>query len=308
MATIQEVGTAILSNKPGKLYVFGGEEYGLKCQYIKRMKDHYGSAVECESGEQVLNMFKGKRLIPLTPCVYIVRYDEKFLADMNDKTAAALEALNIIGTVVFIYQAEKDVQKCMKYLPNYTVRIDKVNPAYVAKYLKNDFPALSEAAIKNVISVTSDYNLASNICNCLQYADKGYQNTATPKMIAKAFGYHTASTEQAFKLAIAARDFNTLLALLDEYEEDMHLIFYTVLSTMLELEKLINHKFGDSPLLPYVGSWNVADIYYMFNNAYLLLQQSRKYAVDISDSLVYLFSLLRVSPIPDVGVFTHDLP
>lgn len=307
MATIQEVGRAILSNTPDKLYVFGGEEYGLKQQYLNRLKAFYGDQSEAETVEGVLQLFRGRRLVPLMPTLYVIRYDDKFIASLSDKTAAMVEQLNIVGTVVCIYQSEKDVQKCMKYLPNYTVRLDKVDAKYVVKYLSRDFPTLNPQAIQNVVAVTSDYSLASNICSCLQFADSSFQVSATPSMIAKAFGYQESSSESSFKLAIAARNFEAALGLIDSYESDTYLLFYTILSTMLELEKLVNHKFGDSPLLPYVDLWNLHDIYYMFNNTFMLLQQSRKYSVDPSQSLVLLFSLLRVSPIPNMEDYSNGV-
>lgn len=307
MATIQEVGKAILSNTPDKLYIFGGHEYGLKCKYIDMMKEHYGSAVEAESAESVFKLMQGRRIVPLSPALYIVRYDEEFVRNLNEKQAEQLEKLNIVGTIVCLYEDEKQVQKCMKFLTKYTVRIDPVNPAYVVQYLIKDYPSLSQLVIQNVVSVTSDYNLCRCICNCLQYASPQYLSKATPAAIANAFGYKVSSTEDNIKLALAARDFNCLVTLLDHYEDDLGLLLYTVMSTMLTLEKLIGTKYGDDPLRQYVSLWNVTDIYFMFNNAFLLLQQSRKYAVNMKDQITYLFSLVRVSPVPNLEVWANEV-
>ena len=42
MLSIQDVGTEILNNNPGKFYIFGGTEYGIKCKYFDIIMTHYG--------------------------------------------------------------------------------------------------------------------------------------------------------------------------------------------------------------------------------------------------------------------------
>ena len=49
--TIQEAGTQILNDNPGKFYIFCGEEYGIKFRYIEKLKQHYKNYAEAETVE-----------------------------------------------------------------------------------------------------------------------------------------------------------------------------------------------------------------------------------------------------------------
>ena len=100
MRTINEVGMEILSGNPKGFYVFLGPEYGIKCKYIDSLKQHYGDLKEYPSVNSLLKMFNTRRLIPLSPCVYVVRYDEDFLSSLSEKTKSTIHKTNFIGTVV----------------------------------------------------------------------------------------------------------------------------------------------------------------------------------------------------------------
>ena len=103
MATIQEVGLQILQGTPGQFYVFCGTEYGVKLRYIDILTKHYnGNCVNASSVNEVLNLMRKKRLIPLDPTVYVVRYDDEFLSSLSDKTGDEIAHTNIAGTLVCI--------------------------------------------------------------------------------------------------------------------------------------------------------------------------------------------------------------
>ena len=65
MLSIQQVGSEILNDKPGKLYIFCGAEYGIKYKYIEHLKGFYGQYAESESAYDVISSFAVKKLIPL---------------------------------------------------------------------------------------------------------------------------------------------------------------------------------------------------------------------------------------------------
>ena len=111
MLTIQEVGTEILGNTPKKFYIFGGTEYGIKCKYIDIMKEHYGKFKECQSVNEIIKLMSTRHFIPLEPTLYIIRYDEEFLSSLSDDTEKQIDKLNIVGTVVCIYELDKHVVK-----------------------------------------------------------------------------------------------------------------------------------------------------------------------------------------------------
>ena len=303
MRNIQEVGLEILTNKPANFYVFVGPEYGIKMKYIETLKSFYGNLIEADSINSVLSAMKVKHIIPMKPSVYVVRYDEEFLSTLTDKTQANIQDCNIIGTVVCIYDQSKHATKLGKYLPDLTVSIDNVNNAYIEKYLHSDFPDLNDRFIKIASNIATDYNQAKNICRCMLNGPLEDMYKLSDDELVKLFGFTSTWTESAVKQGIASRNFNYLLSLLDLFDGDPSSIFYTILSTLIELDKCLDNKGGQSILSKYAKMWTREDIYYMFMNTYDMLKKSRTYSIsNVKDCIIYLFSLLKFSRIPSKEV------
>ena len=299
MLSIQDAGKQILTGNPGKFYVFAGEEYGIKEKYLNSLKEHYKDFLEVPIASELFNMFGTKRLIPLTPKLYIIRYDDDFIAQLSDKFVKTLNSLNIVGTVVCIYEQPKQCNKCAKWLPDYTVSFDKVDSRFVLKYLKSDFPNLDEAFIKFAIKYRDDYKGAWNICNSLNHISVAFK--MNEKELAHTFGRFDESTDSQIKIGIASRNFKYLIAVLENYTGDIDSIYYIILNTLLELDKISDNKYTQSDLRKYVSGWNKTNIYYMFMNTYDELNKLRSHSsYKVEDSLIYLFGLLQFAKIPPV--------
>lgn len=308
MLSIQDAGKQVLTGNPGKFYVFAGEEYGVKDKYISALKKHYTECVEADTVESIFKLMTIKHLIPLPPKLYIVRYDEDFIASLTAATAAKIQSMKILGTLVCVYESAKSYAKCEKFLPDYTVSFDIVSPEFVKKYLTTDYPNLPSSVIEFAVSVRPDYKSASNICSCLSNVNLNKVNFADLTSLAKLFGCSSLTNESQLKVGIASRNFGYCLTVLDSYGEDINSAFYTILSTLIELEKLIDSTYGQSELRQYIKAWTHADIYYMFMNTYDALKKSRSYTShDIYDSLVYLLGLLQFSPIPSPEVMNSGI-
>ena len=106
------------------------------------------------------------------------------------------------------------------------------------------------------------------------------------------------------KTGIAARNFDYCMKVLDENYSDWDTIYYTILQTLIELDKVKSSKYSQSDLQEYGKYWNVQDIYYMFENTYDALKQSRSRTTDIQNDIVYLLSLISLSPIPALEVLS----
>ena len=148
---IQDAGKQILSKNPGKVYIFCGDDYGIKHKYIRILKSIYKVSIECDTVEDVLKRSKTKSLLPEPQKLYIVRYDDGFLNSLNDDSIAELSNVSIHGTLVCIYQGDKATAKCMKYL--YCILRLKsivVNKNLVYKYILSDFPDLPESILQTV--------------------------------------------------------------------------------------------------------------------------------------------------------------
>lgn len=300
MISIQELGMQILQHTPKQFYVFGGCEYGIKMRYIDELEKFYGGKEEYTSVDDLIKFMNTKHLIPLQPKVYVVRYDETFYSQVTEKYANRIHRCNIIGTIVCIYDSSKIINKMDKYLPDCTANIDAVNPQFIAKYLKSDFPDLSDRLINVAVSCSSDYGQAKNICCSMMFDLNGVAKMSDDD-IKTLFGRSDMSTQSQLRQGIAARNFNYLMGVLDNYDGQLNNIVYTVLQTMIDLDKLCTMKYGQSDIKDYVKLWKPADIYYMFMHAYDQLKKLRSSSsYDVHNSIVYLFGLLKFSDIPSV--------
>lgn len=305
MLSIQEVGSEVLGNNPRTFYAFCGTEYGIKKKYIDHLSNLYGNIKEVKTVNEILSTMSTKHLIPLTPCVYVIRYDDTFISSLNDKTAEKIKNTKIVGTIVCLYEDMKHLTKLEKFLPEFTVSIDPVNPQFLCKYLKNDFPELPERIINIVVTISSDYNQAHNMCYCLNLLDSFTLTSLNEYSISQLVGHQFESTEKQIQLGVASRNFKYLINVIDRYDDDSDRVLYTILQTMIELDKLLDNPKASSDLKDYIKVWSRADVYYMFMHTYDAIKKSRSSAsVDPSRILIQLFGLLQFNPIPSLEVMS----
>ena len=298
MRTIQEVGKEILSNNPASFYVFIGPEYGVKEKYIKLLEQHYDNKVEAEKVSDILNLMKTKHLIPLKPTLYVVRYDEQFISDLSSATETIIKNAKIVGTIVCIYEQSNHTTKINKYLDNFTVHIDTVSSQFVNKYLHGDFPKLCDNLINVAVKYCDNYSQARNMCRSMSTVPAQKLLSLSDNEIANMLGRVTLSSEKQLRKGIASRNFAYLVTILNNYSEDVDTIFYSIMSTLLDLEKLIKNKYTESDLREYIDRWTLKDIYYMFMNTYEELKRSRSNSYNIENGIIYLLSLLKFKEIP----------
>lgn len=303
MLTVQQVGTDILGGTPKAFYIFGGLEYGIKEKYIEILAKHYGNLIECPNVQEVINMMSKKHIVPLKPAVYVIRYDEAFASALSDALAEKVKHLNVVGTIVVIYENSKHVTKMDKYLSDHTVSIDAVSPQFVFKYLRSDFPQLPERFINIAISATSSYGQAKNMCRCMNMASANKLSGMSDSEIVSMFGCVNTSTESQVRLGVASRNFKYLITVADKYADDTDRILYCVLQTMIELDKCLDNSYGQSDVKKYIKQWTREDVYYMFMHTYQELKKLRSMSsYDVQNSLMYLFGLLQFAKIPSLEV------
>ena len=305
LLSIQQAGTEILGNNPGKLYIFCGPEYGIKHKYIEHMKQHYKAYIEMESLTDVIKSFSMKRLIPAQPKLYIVRYDDTFISALNEKMVAGLNTDKIIGTIVALYDNPKHTSKLDKFFPNNTVQFDVVHPNYIVKYLTQDYPELSLDVINAVVNLHPDYMASYNICHCLNMIPeyiKDHPNTIIHE-IQTVFSSSGVVKGDKLRYAVAARNVSMCFAILDSTTDDYNGLYYVILSCMLELEKVLANPKCSSDLKKYAKAWDISSVYWMFQHTFNELERSRKILkYNAYDGISYLISLLQYNPIPTIGV------
>ena len=305
MLSIQEVGKQVLTGNPKPFYVFIGSEYGIKEKYLENLKSYYNNVVEVGNIADVLELMSKKHIIPLKPTLYIVRYDEEFLRTLDKKSNDNLIKVEskIIGTIVCIYEIQKQSDKCAKYLPDFTVSFDSVSPEFIKKYLKSDFVELDSSVIDFSVQVRSDYKSAYNICASLKCADSDELAKYDGNHLATVLGNNFSTSEKQFRYGVASRNFAYSLSVIDSYNGQLDMLMYTFLSTLIELERIISNPKQQSDLKQYVSCWNTSDVYYLFMHIYSELEKSRVLSTyDVYSGLLYLISLLQYSPVPEVGV------
>lgn len=303
MLSIQEAGMQILGDNPGKFYIFGGTEYGIKQKYISVLVDKFGKQIESPSVKEVIDMLSKKHIIPLEPAVYVIRYDESFLSEVSDAMKTKIDKLKFEGTIICIYESPKHISKLQKSLGDYLVMIDTVSPQFVTKYLKSDFPELNDKFIAIAVKHSDNYNQAKNMCFAMNCVAESELDGMNEQEIARFFGCSDMSTETQIRIGVASRNFKFLVEVMEKYEEDADRIFYAILQTLIDLDKLLDNNRLQLDIQKYVKNWTRENVYYMFMNTYAELKKSRSGAgYDIKLSLIYLFGLLKFQPIPSPEV------
>lgn len=302
---IQEVGKQILSDNPTKFYVFCGDDYGIKFKYIQKMRNRYGFIEEFNTVSEAINKFQIKSILPKPKRLYIVRYDDEFLSDMSDKTESLISDLDIPGTLVCIYESEKSTKKCMKYIPQYTVEINHVNKSLVYKYIQSDFPDMPESILRSISILALDYSNAYNICNCLTHSNS--INSISEDIIKTVFGCKQQADDSTIRYGIASRNFSFTMSAIDNYSGNLDSVLYIILSTMLELDKVLCNKFCKSEYRKYSNRWSHADVYNMFSQTYEQLNAIRSDFDSPYNAVLYLISLLQFQSIPDLNTFRCEV-
>jgi hypothetical protein len=241
----------------------------------------------------------GFHIIPLQPQVYVVRYDKTFFSKLNPELVQRFNSLNIVGTIVLLYEDDADVSRLDKYFPDNTAIIDVIDSNHMIKYLCSDFPDLDKNVIKYAATRSTNYYQAKNICRCLNCVKD--EIVLTESQIISLFDLDNYRSNNDIQIAIASRNFRDYTLAIDNYNGELTMILYQILKTMIELDKLMDNKYTDSPLKTYVNEWTRPDIYYMFNHTYNVLQSLRRgNNADIKDILIYLGSLFKFKRIPSL--------
>lgn len=298
MLSIQDAGLSVFSDKPKKFYIFGGAEYGIKDKYIEILVSKIGSKLEYQTVMDVINLMSRYQIIPLEPQVYVVRYDKSFISGLTKELADKILRMPIIGTLVLIYEDDRDISKLNKFFPDNTVSIDAIDSKHLTKYLKSDFPELDKKTLEYTAKHARNYFQAKSICRCLDAIKT--KMILTENQIVSLFDLQATYTNEDIQMAVADRNFNALSYIVEHYEGDLQNILYQILRTMVELDKCFESKYSKSPLKECAKKWTRADVYYMFEHTYEAIKELRSGCViELDDLITYLGALLMFKTIPD---------
>ena len=239
MLSIQDIGLSIMGDSPKNLYFLGGSEYGIKEKYIEILESKVGSKLEYSSIADIIVLMKKHHLIPLEPHVYVVRYDKVFLSKLNKDLADTLLKLNVVGTIVGLYEEDSAINKIDKFLPDNVGVINAIDPKHMMKYIKSDFPDLDDTMAYSIAKHATNYFQAKNIARCINCVKDDV--SLTESSICSLFGLTNPSTNEAIQQSIADRNYGAFVYLLDNYDGDLTSIFYLIMNTMVEIDKVFDN-------------------------------------------------------------------
>lgn len=291
----------ILGNTPRSFYVFGGSEYGIKRKYIECLTNYYkGNKVEATSMLDLINLMSVKHLVPLTPSVYVVRYDEVFLSQLNEPVASKLKSAKIVGTIVCIYEESKAITKLNKFFPDNVASIETVGSNMIAKYLHSDYPQLDDRFVQLAANMSENYGHAQCICNSMSHCRATILQGMTDVEIARLFGKEKVYTDRQLKEAIASRSFRAVLSCLPSFVDRLDSVIYSFLSVAVELDKIFDNRWVESELSKFAKKWTREDIYNLFMQSFHQLELIRSISADPTNCIYFLAALLHFKQIPSI--------
>lgn len=299
MISIQKVGSEILSKHPDSLYIFVGNEYGIKIKYIHILSEYIGTIVEYDTVDIFMQQMKSAQLFPTEDHVYVIRYDSTFIKDLDEGYAEDLLGSDISGVLVLLYEDKKSADKLNKYFPENTVMINPVNSMYLKSYLHADYPSTDEHVIDIVASMTNDYNRAKILCDLLYEIPSEDVYSHSVEYYKDLFYIQdTSANEDAFKRMFAFRNIPGTYHILNTigYKPDVYYLMQNVLN---DIDKVFTYAKSNVPYKQCVSNWTKLDVYNMHECVYDQLKKSRTLSgFDVELSIKYLISLLAYSPIP----------
>ena len=293
MLKLQEAISQIYKD-PKKLYFFTGPEYGVKLTYINILKDRYKESIEYPSFKDLIDTFKSKSLLPRVPTLYIVLYDSDFLKGLNANSASELLNAKIVGTAVGLYYEDKHEEKLDKFFPDNVLRVNPLSPNVMKKHLMTNFPKVPEMHVDTVIRLSDDYYEAQNICRRLELLPNQSLFSITSSDIQFLFKASVGHDLERFRDAIASRSYSQCMIEIENYAGELSQMFYDILNTLLEIIKVLEKPYIDSPIKKHISKWNIQSAKAMFNVTFDQLEKLRgnaKYPPEIA--IMYTCSLLQ---------------
>ena len=286
----------IFSENPKKFYFLTGPEYGVKAQYLSNIESKFKGREEFDNFNDLINSFKTKSLIPREPKLYVIRYDLDFLKGLNADSAKRLSDAKIVGIVIGLYQEDNHESKLDKYFPDNVLRVNSLAPQILKKHLLKEFIHIPEMYIDLVVNISSDYYEAMHMCQRMNLLSMSELSSIPTSDIKFLFTCGEHYNNDRFKEAIASRSYIVATEEIESYEGELSLLFYDILNTFLEIIKVLEKPYTDSPVKKYVEAklWDIQSAKAMFNVSYEQLEKTR----NISNyppyiALNYICSLLQ---------------
>ena len=264
----------------------------MKSEYISALKRHYGACTEYSSMLRLIDFFKVKQLIPPSPAVYVIRYDDEFAKALSEIVADQIAKLNIIGTIVCIYDDKKHESAMEKYLPDYTVTVEDMHPRFIKKHLIARFPDRMHGFIESADFSGMSYGEALNLVTSAEYLSDS--DLDRPQDVFNELACQRPHTPAEFSVLFADKDFSACADIISSYNENPTELYYAMCNALLGIENVLSceWKAKSSPYYVSAKKWSIGDVKTVFGYVYDELKRSRTTGVtNGTDSLLYLLEL-----------------
>lgn len=290
MLSILDIAKDIQSGSLRKCYFFTGPDYGVKLQYLNTFATMCDNNVqELDSFESVQNLLSRRTLIPRPKTEYIVRYSQ-----LSDIKSCNLSSLKFFGTIVCIEDSDDLESKISKLYPENTVRFNHLTPTTCFKHLSSNYSKLPTRLVECISRWDVDYLDACNMCEALSALDTNMLSTMNELDIKKLFDYNNSYASQRLKSAVLARDFKYAIRQVDLFDEDVSFLFYDILSSYLDIIKVLEKPSYSSYAKQYSNRWTLSSAKYMYRITFDQLNKIRMYPnYDPKDALIYVLALLQ---------------
>jgi hypothetical protein len=151
-----------------------------------------------------------------------------------------------------------------------------------------------------------DYMGAKIMCGLFDRIERSVAAQCDISELESLFYGPTTSMEEHISIGFASRNFPYLMKVLDMYPGDIDSLFYTMLNTLVELDKLKARSYMDSKIKQYLNAWTKPDIYNMYCFVFKALEDLRSISSDTYEQIVYLFGLLQYQRIPQLDAMDWE--
>lgn len=290
MLSIQDAAKELFITQPKQFYFFVGPDYGVKLQYVNKLIDKFNNTqYDFESIQDAYESLSKKTLIPRSPAVYVVRYDNQAAS-----ASVNLHSLKFPGILLTIIDDEALETKLDKKYPDNVIRFNHMNTPIVFKNLTKKFPNLPTAIVESIASLDIDFYEAQTMCQSLSYLPSDSLTDFTKHDIISLFDYNQAFDELKFKRAVLSRSYKLASIEASKYEDDKSALIYSILSAYLEVLNCLENKHRDSYARKFVNKWNVQSVKIMYDVTFDQLTMLRKYPNYSPDTAIdYILGMLQ---------------
>lgn len=243
-------------------YLFTGDEEGILNLYIQQI----AKALDCvikrvDHLEEVFSEINSK-VIGGTKNLYVVRQDDKFIAD--EKNWNRLN--NISGNLILHYPKIDARKRFFKYVEDRTVKFDRLGDEILSKYIQSKIEIDSNNCLKLIKMCNSDYLRIISECEKIKkYAQsQNFDDNFSFHFLDRVGAIHKEYNFDIFKTveSIFLQDQEVLTNIKNLKLQKVELLLISLMYTAVRTMMILNVEDNGKGICERTGltSWNIAQV------------------------------------------------